>query len=148
MLIHYSIASFELLERKLTDDEKQQLFDVFYRVGIRMNLKDLPVNYIQWLPVRNAHMQQNLQKSFYTKDLFKQYKKSLGAVRYKILVESQKLVVPEKVNDLLKLGTPTLISPLLSVYKFSRVVKLDGLLKSIILPNKYKKEIEELDLEE
>src|SRR5437868_4615981 len=32
MLIHYSIASFELLERKLNEDEKDQLFDVFYRM--------------------------------------------------------------------------------------------------------------------
>src|SRR5215210_7602659 len=35
MLIHYSIASFELLERKLTETEKEDLFDVFYRIGQR-----------------------------------------------------------------------------------------------------------------
>src|SRR3954469_3171135 len=33
MLIHYSIASYELLERKLSEEEKQEVFDVFYRVG-------------------------------------------------------------------------------------------------------------------
>src|SRR5829696_7722876 len=45
MLIHYSIASFEVLERKLTDEEKEEVFNVFYRVGSRMKLKGLPVNY-------------------------------------------------------------------------------------------------------
>ncbi|RZM12276.1 MAG: DUF2236 domain-containing protein, partial [Pedobacter sp.] len=35
MLIHYSIAAYELLEKKLSDDDKQEVFDVFYRVGIR-----------------------------------------------------------------------------------------------------------------
>src|SRR6195952_418953 len=48
MLIHYSIASFELLERKLTDVEKEEVFNVFYRVGLRMGLKELPTNYKQW----------------------------------------------------------------------------------------------------
>jgi len=45
MLIHYSIASFELLERKLTDAEKEEVFVVFNLLGIRMGLKDLPHNY-------------------------------------------------------------------------------------------------------
>src|SRR5256885_2079273 len=36
MLIHYSISSFELLERKLSLNEKEEVFDVFYRVGTRM----------------------------------------------------------------------------------------------------------------
>jgi uncharacterized protein (DUF2236 family) len=36
MLIHYSISSFELLERKLSDVEKEEVFNVFYRVGDRM----------------------------------------------------------------------------------------------------------------
>src|SRR5215218_1611600 len=41
MLIHYSIASFELFERKLTLEEKEEVFNVFYRVGRRMGLKEL-----------------------------------------------------------------------------------------------------------
>src|SRR5215216_3638130 len=55
MLIHYSIASFELLERKLTEAEKEDVYDVFYRLGDRMHLKSLPQNYHDWLPVREAH---------------------------------------------------------------------------------------------
>src|ERR1700734_2359040 len=33
LLIDYTIRSFELLDRKLTDAEKAEVFDVFYRVG-------------------------------------------------------------------------------------------------------------------
>src|SRR4051794_22540292 len=36
MLIHYSVASFELLERKLTAEEKEEVYNVFYRTGVRM----------------------------------------------------------------------------------------------------------------
>src|SRR6218665_379603 len=90
MLIHYSIASYELLERKLTAAEKEELYNVFYRVGYRMGLSELPLNYIQWLPVRESHLEENLKASKYTFDLFRQYKKNLGWFRYKILIESQK----------------------------------------------------------
>jgi hypothetical protein len=145
MLIHYSIASFEVLERKLTEAEKEDLFDVFYRMGQRMQLKGLPKSYQEWLIMRNDHMQKDLQKSHYTIDLYKQYKKHLGGMRFFILKESQKLVVPPHVKYLLGFGKYSWISPLLSFYKFSRKIKMDMFLKSIILPSAYKKEIRELD---
>jgi len=146
MLIHYSLASFELLERKLTDAEKEELFDVFYRVGLRMGLKGLPGNYVEWLISRNEHLQQDLEKSHYTVDLYKQYKKHLGWFRYVLLKESQKLVVPKHVNQLLGLVTFSWLTPILAVYKISRKVKMDWFLKSIVLPAEYKKQIKELDI--
>jgi hypothetical protein len=89
MLIHYSISSFELLERKLTREEKEEVFNVFYRVGDKMGLKDLPLNYSDWEIAREQHLKNDLIKSRYTEDLFKQYKKHLGFLRYKLLLESQ-----------------------------------------------------------
>src|SRR5689334_15724720 len=59
MLIHYSIAAYELLEKKLSDEEKEDVYDVFYRLGARMGLKELPRNYVEWLPSRAAHLQEN-----------------------------------------------------------------------------------------
>lgn len=146
MLIHYSIAAFELLERQMTAAEKQELYDVFYRMGTRMHLKDLPSQYIDWLPLRNKHLVEDLAKSEYSMDLFRQYKKHLGSFRYKILWEGQKLVVPPRVAMLLKMDALSLASPLLSVYKASRRVKLDWFLKSLILPSAYKSEIKDLDI--
>src|SRR5215831_17692550 len=104
MLIHYSLASYELLEKKLSDAEKQELFDTFNRVGTRMGLKGLPTTYNEWLPTREEHLNQDLEKSFYTGDLYKQYKKHLGWFRYVLLIESQKLVVPERVSQLLHMN--------------------------------------------
>src|SRR3954465_3500819 len=65
MLIGYSISSFEVLERKLTTAEKEEVFDVFHRVGSRMNLKGLPENYSEWLTMRTQHLDQDLLKSNY-----------------------------------------------------------------------------------
>jgi hypothetical protein len=147
MLIHYSIAAFELLERKLTKAEKEEVFDVFYRVGDRMGLEGLPANYKDWLVMREDHLQRHLEKSPYSTDLYKQYKKHLGIARYKLLKEAQILVVPQRVNELLDLGRFSLLSPVIPIYKLSKKLKLDWLLKSLILPADYKEQIKDLDVE-
>lgn len=146
MLIHYSIASFELLDRKLTDAEKEEVYDVFYRTGSGMGLKELPSNFKEWLVAREAHLQNDLQRSKYTDDLFQQYKKHLGTVRYKILLEAQMLVVPDKVKQLLGFGKFSLLRPFVPVYKLLRKLNLDSLVKAILLPSAYKKQIEALDV--
>ena len=146
MLIHYSIASYELLEKKLTDAEKEDVFHVFYEVGSRMHLKQLPTNYKDWFPDYQQHLQNDLAKSNYTVDLFKQYKKHLGAVRYYILIESQKLLVPKRVYQLLGFSNFSIMSVVIPAYKFSRLFKLDNFLKGLVLPDKYKSQIKELDV--
>ena len=146
MLIHYSIASHELLEKKLSNEEKEEVYNVFYRVGIRMGLKELPPSYIEWLSVREEHLMADLQKSEYTADLFKQYKKHLGAMRFRVLTEAQKLVVPERVKELLQFSDFSLLTPVVPLYKISRLMKMDWLFKNILLPSDYKDQINELDV--
>lgn len=146
MLIYYSIASFELLERKLKDEEKEEVYNVFYRTGVRMELKELPTNYQDWLFIREEHLHNDLVRSKHTIDLFRQYKRHLGAIRYKILVEAQILVVPNEVKDLLKFRKFSLLKPVVPLYKLARVLALDKVVKGILLPSAYKKEIKELDV--
>lgn len=146
MLIHYSLASFELLERKLYEYEKEDLYDVFLRMGQRMNVKELPVNYANWVIDRNGHLQADLLRSELTIDLFKQYRKHLGSFRYRLLLESQKLVVPEKVYRLMEFARFKWLKLFIPFYKLSRYIKLDGLIKTIVLPAKYKAEIKALDI--
>jgi ER-bound oxygenase mpaB/B'/Rubber oxygenase, catalytic domain len=148
MLIYYSISSYELLEKKLSDDEKEEVHNVFYRVGTGMGLKELPSTYVEWQPVRETHLLNDLQKSNYTADLFKQYKKHLGAMRFKVLIEGQKLVVPDRVKELLQFRDFSLLSPVVPIYKVSRLMKMDWLLKNILLPSDYKDQINELDVQQ
>ena len=145
MLIHYSLAAFELLERKLNEKEKDELYNVFFRVGLRMHLKDLPVSYSDWVIIHHQHLLADLQHTHFTADLYKQYRKHLGPVRYWLLLESQKLVVPEIVQELMSFKKVKWMSLIIPFYKFSRTFKLDGLIKLIILPAKYKTEIKALD---
>src|SRR4051812_5445008 len=146
MLIHYSMASYELLERKLTDDEKEEVFDVFLRVGSGMGLTGLPGTYDEWLLMRKSHLDSDLEKSKFTVDLFRQYEKHLGTFRYKILVEAQKMVVPAKVAQLLGFGSVNWLSPAVPLYKFTRVLQLDKLVKTFLLPRSYQKQIRDLDV--
>ena len=80
MLIDYSIRSYEVLERKLTDLEKEEVFQTFYQVGLRMRIAGLPQNFQAWNIMRTEHLQQDLLKSDFTIDLYKQYKKHLGTI--------------------------------------------------------------------
>ncbi|HEU5054476.1 MAG TPA: oxygenase MpaB family protein [Hanamia sp.] len=146
MLIHYSIASFELLERKLSEGEKQEVYDVFYRFGKRMQLRGLAGNYNDWLLQRETDMQNDLEKSELTIDLFKQYRKHLGTVRYFVLIEGQKLIIPERVRKLLDFGRFSFLLIIVPLYKLSRKIHLDDFIKKLLLPKQYAKEIAALDI--
>lgn len=145
MLIDYSIRSYELLERKLNMTEKEEVFQVFYRMGLRMGVKDLPQNYQHWLIMRHSSLNENMLNGDFTKDLYNQYKKHLGWFRFMILKQAQILLVPEKVNELLNLGKNPLSALMLKLYKLSQAIRLRSLLKNAILPSEYKKEIMALD---
>lgn len=145
MLIDYSIRSYELLETKLTPDEKEEVFDVFYRLGVHMGITGLPANYAEWCLMRAEHLQADLVRSNFTGDLYKQYRKHLGLGRYLILRQAQVLVVPHHVNKLLALGETRFLSPLIGTYKLFRMLKIENYLKDAILPSAYKNEIKELD---
>ena len=146
MLVHYSIASFEVLERRLTLVEKEEVFNVFIKLGNRMKLAGLPENYTAWLIMRASDLNNDLIKSSHSVDLHKQYKKHLGFMRYRLLIEGQILVVPEKVRTLLGFKKWSFLNIILPFYKMSRFFKGDRLIKNLVLPPAYKKEINQLDI--
>ena len=145
MLIDYSIRSFEVLERKLTESEKEEIFTTFYQVGFRMGINGLPINFEQWRNMRAGHLQENLLFSDFTQDLYKQYKKHLGIIRYYMLKQVQVMVVPQQVIKLLSLNNFSLLTPVLLAYKFARVFKVEKFIRNIILPKEYKSQVTDLD---
>lgn len=134
MLIGYSVRSYELLERQLTEGEKQEVLNVFFRVGSRMGLQGLPEEFEHWQNVRDEYLQQHLVSSHYTRDLFRQYQKHLGWVRYRILLAVQALVAPVEVYRLLGLKKKLLSKILVRAFKVCTCLKLDTMLIKAILP--------------
>lgn len=91
--------------------------------------------------MRQRHQYQNLQHSPYTDDLFGQFSKHLGAIRYRILLETQILIVPENVRELLGHRKMSLLPPFIILYKLCRNTKINWLIKTLILPSNYNNEI-------
>jgi hypothetical protein len=145
MLIDYSIRSFEALDRKLSLEEKEEIFDVFKRLGEGMQLQGLPETLEEWYQQREEHLKQNLVYSKHSADLFKQYKKHLGLWRYFILWEVQTYLAPDKVRTLLHFRQFSWIGSLLTLYKFSKYFKMDSMMKACLLPKQYKKQIMAID---
>ncbi|UKM64653.1 DUF2236 domain-containing protein [Flavobacteriaceae bacterium GSB9] len=146
MLIGYSIKSFEILERPLTLEEKQDVLHVFKTVGERMGLQSIPITYSNFEISRKKHLENNLYNGAFTKDLYKQYKKHLGFFRYNLLIESQILLLPYQARTLLKFRKHSLLKPLIAVYKVFRSLKLDGAIKEVLLPAEYKDDIKRLNI--
>lgn len=145
MLTDYSIRSFELLERELSAEEKENVFDVFYRMGSAMGIKNIPQNYQDWILWREIAIKENLVKGEFTIDLYKQYKKHLGYFRFKLLIQAQTILVPKQVNRMLQLGISPLAKGIIKLYKLSKKLKVNSLIKALIMPPTYKKEIVALD---
>lgn len=145
MLIDYSIRSFELIDRKLTDTEKEEVFDVFYRVGTRMLLQGLPKTYKEWLIARDSHLEQDLISSKFTIDLYKQYRKHLGGLRYFVMKQVQQMLLPAYVRQKLGFSSFAVLKPVLSVYRLFRSLKWERPFKNALLPQKYKAQILALD---
>jgi hypothetical protein len=146
LLIDYSIRAFEVLERPLTLAEKEEVFDTFARVGRRMGMTGLPATYVDWLPVRQQHLAADLEYSRFTADLYQQYRKHLGPFRYWLLGHGQRLVVPDTVRDLLRLGQVSWVRPVLPVYRHTQRLALGRWMKAAILPPAYKAQILALDV--
>ena len=146
MLIDYSIRAYELLRHKLTVAEKEEIFDVFYRFGNRMKLAGLPGTYATWQALRNRQLKTNYEHSKYSTHLFLQYKRQLGSVRYLVLLEAQKLMVPNEIKLLLQWHLKPVLRWAVPFYKASRFMHLDGLIKKLLLPRRYKAEIDALDV--
>jgi uncharacterized protein (DUF2236 family) len=146
LLIDLSIRSYELLEHKLTEVEKEETFNVFNNVGLRMQLVGLPQNYTQFLQMREKHLQQDLTNSDFTIDLYRQYKKHLGASRYRVLKQAQLLVAPKEVRKRLNLGHLPWLQVIVWGYKLLRLIKVETFLRNALLPKTYKAQIIAMDV--
>ena len=145
LLIDLSIRSYELLEKPLSITEKVEVFNVFYRVGKRMQLTDLPSDYQHYLQMRKEHLEHNLISSAFTADLYRQYEKHLGFVRYQIMKQAQLLTVPTQVSQQLPLGKIAWLWPVLKVYKVIKNLKPGKFLRDTLLPAQYKIQIQGMD---
>jgi uncharacterized protein (DUF2236 family) len=145
LLVAYSIKAFEVLERPLTDAEREEIVAVFCRVGRRMGVPGLPTTYAEWRAAREQHLAQNLVLSVHSVDLYRQYHKHLGGPRYQLLRAVQGLVVPASVRTQLHLPNGTWIKPAVQVYRLTKRWPASQWAKNAMLPADYQARIQALD---
>lgn len=144
MLVDYSIRSYELLERNLTLKEKAEVYDVFKRVGCGMNIKELPPDYEAWEDARKNSLTHNYHRSDFTIDLFLQYKKHLGDLRFWLLKQVQAMIVPEEISEQLQLKCSVFARCLFYGYKMSRKLRLEKHITNLFMPVKYKAQVKQM----
>ena len=146
MLIGYSVSSYELLQRRLRPEEKEEVFAVFQRVGDRMGLSGLPATYAEWERLRSQYLHDHLEYGACSRDLYRRYRKSLGWVRYKLLIQAQVLLVPPPVRRMLGLSSFPWLYPVVLGYRFCRFLHLDKAIKIVLLPPQYRAQVFRLDM--
>jgi hypothetical protein len=138
MLIDYSIRSYESLRHPLSHLDKQEVYDVFFRIGKSMQICNLPTDYTAFLSERACSLQKHLEPSAYTTDLFRQYRKHLGWFRYFCMLNVQQLVCHPILRQ--NFHQHPIIVPHLSfmIYKFSRLLGLKNCLLQWLIPKAYR----------
>jgi uncharacterized protein (DUF2236 family) len=145
MLIDYSRRGYELLYGPLHAAALEDLYGVFLRVGRELQIQQLPETYQGWLSDRDRHLDRDLVYSTFTRRLFQQYRRQLGYVRYRILLEIQALLVPQRVRTLLRLQPlHVLAGSCVRAYSLATQVGLRPLAHRVLMPTEYWGEIDKL----
>jgi uncharacterized protein (DUF2236 family) len=145
MLIDYSERSHEVLERPLSRDEQNELYDVFYRVGCGLGISQLPATYAEWRTDRQRHLRQDLLRGEGTDALYERYRDHLGAWRYRLLLLVQAVLAPEYVRRLLDLEPAEWLRPLLRVYPLLVRAGLRSVVQRLLMPSRYLRAARSLD---
>lgn len=145
MLIAYSMKAFETLHRPLTNEECEDVFQTFRRVGEGLHIPNLPATYTEWLPDRERHLNQDLAYSQYTEKLFDRYREVLGDWRYDLLRQAMALLVPGQAHRLLRLPEKPLLASTIWLYGLLNRLRLRSLVQRVLLPTEYLAQIRGLD---
>jgi hypothetical protein len=134
MLIDYSERAHELFARPLTADERRDLYDVFFRVGVGLRIPDLPATYDEWKSDRERHLRRDLLNGEGTHALYAQYRKHLGPWRYHLLRHIQAMLVPAHVRRLLGLKPAAWLGPVARCYPLLVRAGLRPVIERLLMP--------------
>jgi hypothetical protein len=99
MLIDYSERACALLARPLSSDEQHELYDVFYRVGTGLGILTCLPSYTEWRTGSRAAPSPGPVAQRRHRRVVCEYRKHLGAWRYRLLLRIQAVLAPGHVRD-------------------------------------------------
>lgn len=145
MLIDYSERAHELLARPLTSAERDELYDVFRRVGTGLRIPNLPRTYAAWKADRERHLRFDLTYSDGTAALYAQYRRHLGRWRYELLLRIQSILAPDHVRGLLRLQRAAWLRPFVRLYPLLVRAGLRPVVQRVLMPAAHLSAVRALD---
>ncbi len=145
MLVDYSERAYALLNRPLSVAQRQDLYEVFRRIGEALSIQELPNTYEDWKADRHRHIVRDLAYSQHTSLLFRQYRVHLGAWRYYLLLQVQALLVPQEVRRMLQLNANIFVAGLVETYRVVGTFNLQPIVHSLLIPPQYWAELQRFD---
>lgn len=145
MLIHYSERAHELLARALSPDERNELYNVFHRVGTALRIPHLPPNYAEWRTDRERHLRRDLIRTRSSEALYAAYRRQLGPWRYRLLLHLQSILTPEHVRHLLQLESAQWLLHGLRLYPFVIRARMRSLIQRLLIPAQHLGAVRVLD---
>ena len=145
MLIDYSERAYALLYKPLSQVQKNELFEVFLRIGEGLYIPELPKSYSEWQLDRRRHLVRDLSYSKHTAMLYQSYRRHLGFWRYYLLLEVQALLVPNEVRRQLRLNSKPLIFGLVQTYGIIGRGNLQSLVHTLLIPPRYWADVRAFD---
>jgi hypothetical protein len=136
---------YTLLEHPLGAAERDDLYDVFRRVGEGLGIPELPATYADWRTDRDRHMHRDLAYGDLTAALYARYRTHLGPWRYQLLRRIQSLVAPPFVSDQLRLPRPGWIRPAVLAYRAARAFRLAPAARLALVPKQYLRRVADMD---
>ena len=135
MLIDHSERAFAVLHRPLTPVEREDLYDVFRRIGEGLGIPDLPASYQAWLTDRERHLENDLAVSSHTRELDRAYRRDVGAWRMVIVRQLQAVLAPRRVRELLDLPRRPWIRYLLPLHGIVARLRLRSVAQWLLVPS-------------
>ena len=145
MLIDYSERAYATLYRPLTADERQELYDVFRRVGEGLGIPELPADYDAWCADRARHIEHDLAYGALTAELYARYRAKLGWWRYALLLRVQALLAPAPVCAMLGLKPAAWVRAAVVLYRTLVRLGLRTLAHGVLLPAQHRADVRRLD---
>ena len=145
LLVDYSERAFHALHRPLSVVEQQELWEVFRRVGVGLDIPELPTSYADWRVDRERHLERDLRFGDHTAALYSAYRRHLGPWRYALLRQVQAALVPERVRHSLALPRHTWLHRLLPLYPGLAGLGLRSGFQRALIPPEHLAAVQSLD---
>lgn len=97
MLIDYTVQAGYLLGKQLSENEQEEVFRVFIKMGVLMGINQLPATLAAWRTQRTKHLMAHTVATHHSIALYQCYKGHLGAIRYYMLRHIQAVMCPQAV---------------------------------------------------